>query len=278
MLVSLHGGHSGQFCCHAENMLEDIVIQYIKLGFTHVGISEHIPPSCHEFVYDDERKLALDPQYLFSRFESYIAECARLKKKYKDRIKIFIGFETEAWFGYEDFVRNLIKKFRPDYIVGSVHHINNICFDYSLKHYEEAISSAGGVEAFYVKYFDLQHAMILSIKPQVIGHFDLIRIFDEDYESRLNSAEIKKRIERNLDAIKEYDLILDYNQRSVLKGQKEPYPSKWILKKALSRGIKIVPGDDSHGVNQVGYNIISAFKILSNQNVILSERIFDNFF
>jgi len=43
-LISLHGGHSGQYCNHAEDLLEDIIQKYIQLGFKKVGITEHIPP------------------------------------------------------------------------------------------------------------------------------------------------------------------------------------------------------------------------------------------
>jgi len=39
-LISLHGGHSGQFCSHAKDDLEDILLRYMDLGFTRVGITE----------------------------------------------------------------------------------------------------------------------------------------------------------------------------------------------------------------------------------------------
>ena len=41
--ISLHGGHSGEFCCHAQDGLADIIAQYIQMGFRQVGITEHIP-------------------------------------------------------------------------------------------------------------------------------------------------------------------------------------------------------------------------------------------
>jgi len=55
-LISLHGGHSGQYCNHAENLLEDIIQKYIKLGFKKVGITEHIPPVSDFFLFPDEIK------------------------------------------------------------------------------------------------------------------------------------------------------------------------------------------------------------------------------
>ena len=42
-LVSLHGGHSGEFCSHARDTLEEMVLAYIDQGFDRVGITEHMP-------------------------------------------------------------------------------------------------------------------------------------------------------------------------------------------------------------------------------------------
>ena len=38
-LISLHWVHSGQYCNHARNLLEDIILRYIELGYTKIGIT-----------------------------------------------------------------------------------------------------------------------------------------------------------------------------------------------------------------------------------------------
>jgi histidinol-phosphatase (PHP family) len=139
MLLSLHGGHSRKYCNHASGDLEAMINKYIDLGFTHAGISEHIPPYSENLMYDDEKEAGLSPEIIFSRFESYIKDCEKLKKKYKNKIKIFKGFETETYSGYKRYIPALIKRFRPDYIVGSVHHVNDICFDSSPESYRKAV-------------------------------------------------------------------------------------------------------------------------------------------
>ena len=78
--------------------------------------------------------------------------------------------------------------------------------------------------------------MIQLLKPSVVGHFDLIRIFDPDYKARLLQPEIMARIKRNLELIKELDLIMDFNLRSLLKGADEPYISRVILEMAREMG------------------------------------------
>lgn len=278
MLISLHGGHSGEFCNHASDTLEDLILKYIELGFTHVGISEHMPPVSEELMYVDEREKGLTPEQLMDRFESYIKTGKSLKYKYRSSIKIYIGLETETYTGYESHISNIIDRHKPDYMVGSVHHVNDLCFDYSKEFYEKAVESCGGINKFYEEYFDLQYEMISKIKPQVVGHFDLARIFDAEYEKRLSNKNIKKKIRRNLELIKKNNLIIDYNQRALLKNMKEPYPAKNILKDILDLGISIVPGDDSHDVSSVGYKINSAMDYLLDQGVEFNNKIFGNFY
>ncbi len=250
--VSVHGGHCGQFCNHAADTLEEVVLAYIRKGFRWIGITEHIPPVSDRFLYPEEAAAGLSSVLMTERFSRYMNECRRLQKKYQDRIEIFASFEIETYSGYERHVEHLIEQFRPDYIVGSVHHVRDIPIDYSREMYDCAVSACGGIEALYLCYFDRQYEMVKRFKPAVVGHFDLIRIFDLSYQKRLLEPEIWQRIERNLDLIKELDLIMDYNVRSLKKGAEEPYISEDILALARKKGIRVVPGDDSHGVADIG--------------------------
>ena len=261
-LISLHGGHSGQYCNHAEDLLEDIIQKYIKLGFKKVGISEHIPPVNDSFLYPDEKENQLTALNISQNFENYFANLNDLKKKYASTITIFTGMETETFTGYVEHVKDLISKFRPDYIVGSVHHVDDIGFDYSKEEYGRLISLCGSYELMYKKYFDLQYEMIKELKPFVVGHFDLIRKYDKNYKKRILMPEIHKKITRNLELIKSLNLVMDFNQRSLITGHNEPYISAPILKLAKKMEICLVPGDDSHGVEEAGKYIGRAVEIL----------------
>jgi histidinol-phosphatase (PHP family) len=261
--VSIHGGHSGQFCTHATDSLEEIVKAYVRKGFQWVGITEHIPPVDDRFVYPDDARMNLDARRLYHRFENYVSTCRRLQHTYRNQIELLVGFEIETYEGAPAFVQRLITAFRPDYIVGSVHHVDNIGFDYSPQFYRRAAEAAGDLETLYLHYFDAQSAMIERLRPPVIGHFDLIRIFDPDYEMRLKRSVVAERIDRNLNQIKDEDLILEVNVRALSKGAVEPYPARTILRQAVELGIAVVPGDDSHGVDSVGRHIDTAIEILA---------------
>ncbi len=261
-LVSVHGGHSAEFCSHAHDTLEEAVLAYIARGFSWVGLTEHMPAVNDGLVNDEERAAGIDAVGMHVRFAEYIATGRALQQKYAPDIEIFVGFETETCTGYQPFVRDLVEEFKPDYIVGSVHHVADGAIDVSLGMFEESVGAAGGVDELYCAYFDQQYEMIHALRPTVVGHFDLIRMFDPDYPERLEQPKIRERVERNLHAIADLGLILDFNVRALSKGQTEPYVAPTILRKALELEIDVVPGDDSHGVKGVGLHSGEAVRIL----------------
>ena len=260
--VSVHGGHSGQFCSHAQDSLEAVVEAYIQKGFVWVGITEHMPPTEERFLYPDEKSAGLDVAKIKRRFDEYIKTCKALKNKFISRIEIYVGFETEGYGGALDYAAKLREQYQPDYIVGSVHHINDISFDMGSDQYAKALQAAGGYEGLYSAYFDRQYELLHHLRPEVVGHFDIIRIFDANYLEHLLLPMVWKRICRNLEFIRQEGLILDFNLRALSKGAVEPYVAAPILKQAISMGIALVPGDDSHGVASVAKGFEKGINVL----------------
>lgn len=259
--VSVHGGHSGQFCHHARDTLEEVVKAYIAAGFAWVGITEHMPPLDDSRRYPDEAASLLSAAKLQAQFSSYFTECRRLQEQYAGQIRLFTAFETENYPGSASFIQQLIRETRPDYIVGSLHHVGGIGIDFDAAHYQRAVQAAGSVEQLYCDYFDDQFAMLEALQPAVVGHFDLIRIFDPGYLQTLQHSDVQKRITRNLQLIADLGLIMDYNLRGFDKSV-EQYPSLQVLQQALALGVTVVPGDDSHGVKSVGRNWDKGIAIL----------------
>jgi histidinol-phosphatase (PHP family) len=260
--VSVHGGHSGQFCSHARDTLEEIINAYIENGFPWVGITEHIPPPSDRFAYPEELDAGLDAAAQYERFAAYIRTCRDLQDRCRDQIRIHVGIETETYSGSREWIRRLVATFSPDYIVGSAHHVDDMPFDTNPDAYARAAEQFGGRDALYMRYFDQQYTMIRELKPRVVGHLDIIRIFDPDYHARLVKPKIWERIQRNLELIASLGLILDFNLRPLSKGMPEPYLAPPILTAAISLGINIVPGDDSHGVSDIATHIHSGIAIL----------------
>ncbi|WP_321531159.1 histidinol-phosphatase [uncultured Desulfuromonas sp.] len=263
-LVSAHGGHSGQFCLHARDTLAEMVEEYARQGFAWVGLTEHMPPTEDAFLYPDEREAGLTANHLQQQFVRYVETARQLQQDYRGRLTLFVGMETEYYPGSVDFAKQLKKEFDLDYLVGSVHHVEGRCFDFSLADYQRAFDEHGGYEPLYCAYFDAQLTMINALQPEVVGHFDLIRLYDPDYPTRLQCPAVEQRMRRNLQRIRELGLILDYNARALFKGAPEPYVSVPVLHHALQLGIDLLPGDDSHGVDSVGAHLSTVIALLQD--------------
>lgn len=261
-LVSVHGGHSKEFGDANDSSLEEIILAYVRKGFEWAGVTEHIPPLSADFMLPWDIEKGHTVRSMRRRFEDYFFTARKLQKEYRDSIRIFVGFETESYTGYEAHVNSLRDRFQPDYIVGSVHHVRDICIDGSPEWHAQAIDEVGGIDALYCEYFDQQYQLLETLEPEVVGHFDLIRMHDTDYRQRLETPKIKERIRRNLDKIKGLGSILDFNLRAFEKGGSEPYVSRSILEMALDLGVPCVPGDDSHGAEGVGLHVEKGIAIL----------------
>ena len=265
--VSVHGGHSGEFCQHAVDTLEDVIRAYIAQGFAWAGITEHMPPTADKWRYPDEVDAGLTAADLQERFARYMKKARELQDAYAEAISLYIGFETEWYPGAPAYALELAREYRPDYVVGSLHHVDGMGIDVSEEGYHRAAVACGGLEALYCRYYDEQLEMLQSLRPAVVGHFDIVRIFDPDYRERQSLPGVVRRIRRNLEWIAANGRILDYNMAALSKGAMEPYISEPILEQALAMGIAVVPGDDSHGTATVGRHIAGAMARLESLGV-----------
>ena len=263
--ASVHGGHSGQFCNHARDSLAQVVAAYAARRFAWVGLTEHMPPPDDSFLYPEERRAGLDSAAMYRRFADYMSEARRLQHRWRAHLNIRVGFEAEACSGALALAQRLQEEFSPDYIVGSIHHVADIPFDYSAAHYAEAAARCGSLDLLYQNYFDLQLEMMAVLRPRVVGHFDLVRLFDPDYRQRLVKPVILERIARNLEKVRQIGAVLDFNTAGFDKGHGEPYVSASIRGMAREMGIPLIPGDDSHGVDTVGRHMQRAIALLAQE-------------
>lgn len=249
--VSAHGCHSRDYCSHADDPLEDILQAYCDQGYAWVGVTEHMPVDDVNYIWQDESAEGYTLASLSERFEAYAAKVRALKSHFEGRLGVIFGFETEVYPGYERQLDHLIARYQPEFLVGSVHIVNGIEVG-SSETLRAATEAAGGIEALYADYFDTQLALIERFSPRVIGHFDYVRQPDTEYREHLALPDVWSRVERNLAAIKERNLTLDFNLAALRRGHDEPFPCEQVTRCAVEMGIPLVPGEDAHDVASVG--------------------------
>lgn len=278
--VSYHGGHSGDFCDHASGTKEELLEAYIRAGFTHVGIVEHMPPYEDRFLYDDELILGHNSSFLRTRFERYFQEVKPiLHESAKGHIHLLVGLETE-YYGEQPLeqIRKVVCSVQPDFVVASVHHVDSIPIDYSPELYHTAVLKAGGLDNLFAKYYDHQFDLIANLSkilgkncPVIVGHLDLVKIFAPEFKP---SSWLKERIVRNIRTAISERFIFEVNARAYKKGFPEPYPSGELLALIQKYGGKITVGDDAHAPEQVGLYFDRLSSFLSNRikEIVVFER------
>ncbi|KAH8198830.1 hypothetical protein TruAng_006998 [Truncatella angustata] len=264
--------HSGQFCPgHAKDDLEDIIKVAIAKGFTTMGITEHMPRTSLDDLYPEEMD---DPQgslaVLMPRHEAYLVEAQRLQRKYASQLHLLIGFEGE-WIRpeYGPLITSLSAHPSIDYFMGSLHHVNGIPLDFDAAFYQRCVDSAGGTEEnMFERYFDQQYEMLTTLKPRIVGHFDLPRLLSSDPNKNVREwAGVWERVVRNLKFVAGYGGWLECNTSALRKGLAEPYPCRSIAEEWLGFGGKFTFSDDSHGIAQLGTNYVKGLDFLESLGV-----------
>ncbi|KZO89649.1 histidinol phosphate phosphatase H [Calocera viscosa TUFC12733] len=259
-----HHSHSGQFCAHAKGTLEEVVRAAIQKGFRTYGLSEHCPRYREQDLYPEEIEEHVSCSALTDTYERFLNEAHRLRELYASSIDLLVGIETEYITeldlqGTSQLLTRNLHGRNIEYIVGSVHHVNEIPIDFDEPTFERAVSSFGAEDvhenmtSLLSTYFDNQYEMMTRLKPQVIGHFDLCRLYKphlkfEEYEG------VWDRVKRNVEFGVQYGALFELNAAAFRKGWGTAYPGPDVLKLLMKSGGRLCLSDDSHGPQVVGLN------------------------
>ncbi|KAJ3290382.1 histidinolphosphatase [Blyttiomyces sp. JEL0837] len=184
-----------------------------------------MPRSRNQDLYPEENEAKLTHEDTLTTFKSYVLEARRLQQKYASEITLIIGMETELIHNTTiTEIKTLRNELQLDYLVGSLHHVNEIPIDFNEEMYQTAETvayekcidkSISPTEALFQQYFDSQYELLTLLKPEVIGHFDLIRIFRPKFDI---SDVVWEKIRRNVDVIVGYGGVVEINSSGWRKG------------------------------------------------------------
>ncbi|KAG5356829.1 putative histidinol-phosphatase [Yarrowia sp. C11] len=279
-----HHSHSGQYVQHAKDTLEECVQAAKDKKFDVFCLTEHMPRCREEDLYPEEIESKTTPEDLAKVFDNYVKHARQLQKDNTSNTEILVGFECESiraecW----DRAVELKKQYGLDLCVGSVHHVNGIPIDFSQGQWCDASDSVSDMiddqttpeHALYKKYYEIQWDMLQKLKPEVVAHFDLIRLYSTIREGfgatenyvRENWPDVWEQIVKNIDFIISYGGFIEVSSAPLRKGWDTPYPRPDICKAVIDRGGRLCLSDDSHGVAQVGLNYKKTLEYLEGLGV-----------
>lgn len=166
---------------------------------------------------------------LSSAFDDYLHEARACQREYA-QLHLLVGLETDVIHsGSIGELQTLLDTRTVDYVVGSVHHVNEIPIDFDQATFDQALKSFNGnMTALLENYFDAQYDLIQAVQPEVIGHFDLCRLYQPNLQFQ-SLPSVWKKIERNINSAVQYGALFEVNAAAFRKGWCTAYPGLEVL-------------------------------------------------
>lgn len=255
------------YCGHARGTLIEMVQSAIYLDMREIGFTGHFPYP-EGFIEPVSNCVITDKV-----FPQFVSEVIGLQERYKEKIMIRLAAEVDYIPQYVTETKKMIQTYSFDYIMGSVHVIENVQVDYSEDMLSEHLDQLGGVDQLWEKYWQHIEELVLSEMFDIIAHFDLPKKYEISKPVRRNL----ERIDYLLNLIKDRNCVLEINTGGIDRSyNKEPYPSLDIIRMASGKKIDITLGSDAHCPAEIGRHFETAREMLRslgwNHVVVFQNR------
>ncbi|MDD2585423.1 MAG: histidinol-phosphatase HisJ family protein [Syntrophomonadaceae bacterium] len=191
----------------------------------------------------------------FTEHDEYRAQVkddvlSSLQGEFSDLI-IRTGLEVDFIPGREQEIHRIISEKQYDYIIGSVHFIDQWPFDHP--DFKDQFDDYD-VDEVYKNYFMLVDKAVNSGFFDIVGHIDLVKIWGHR-PSKHNAIYYVKPV---LASVKKMGMAIEINSAGLRKPVKEIYPAQEILETMYAMNIPITLGSDAHHPTQVGEGLEEA--------------------
>lgn len=247
--------HTHTFRCgHAIGNDEEYVIEAIGLGLNTLGFSDHV-------MLEGVRQENVRGD--FECTEGYFQSIRNLQHKYRDRIKILLGFEAEAFSQFFPYYRYLKETKKIDYLI-----LGNHC-----------TLDNGIIRGFFGKFTSKKDIMEYTqtlIEGMKTGLFDAVAHPDYFMDTYFKWNHFTKKISKQIiQAAIEYDIPLEFNLACFRRGKQKKgkemrwgYPYLPFWKMVSKMKAKVIIGIDAHApsdissyLNDEGYKVLDSLKL-----------------
>ncbi|MBM7854554.1 histidinol-phosphatase (PHP family) [Desulfohalotomaculum tongense] len=214
--------------------------QAAEVGLGDWGISEH----AYRFV--ETRRIFwnswVEPRQT-QTMEDYFTMILKAREQ---GIKVKFGIEMDYFPGKEKEIAEFINSYPFDYVIGSVHWIDDWGIDLAemKERWEER-----RVEDIWSDYFDRVVCLAESGLFDIAGHIDLAKIF-----KYIPASEqfLKEQYHRVAGALAKGGTCIEISTAGLRKPVGEIYPHPLLLKTCFEYGVPIVISSDAHCPQDVG--------------------------
>jgi histidinol-phosphatase (PHP family) len=257
-VTGLFDYHTHSRLCDGSGDLSEYAAVARGMGLAALGLSGHAPCA----IASEWHMKAAD-------LPGYTAQARALAADNAPGLEILVGLEADYFPGVVS-PRAVREDTGVDFVIGSVHYLGRCAdgtpwtVDGSADELTRGVreSFGGDIRRALARYFDLVGAMAASERPDIIGHFDLVKkhnrgLFDEQadwYHAAMAGA---------LDAIRGSGSVVEVNTGAVSRGYRaDYYPGDATLAVMARMGIPVTLGSDAHRPQHVAAHFAGALDSL----------------
>lgn len=221
-------------CGHATGQPEEYAAHAETVGLAEIGFSDHAPLVAYH-----------NPAY--TMYEDQLPLYHQMMKEVKQahpRLSIKVGIEADYLPGFEDKTRRILEAYPYDYVIGSVHFIDNWAFDDPELHVRWKDKD---IDRVYRDYYELLRRSARSGLFDIIGHADLVKKF-----GHRPTRDLTDEVKRTAEEFAASGVTVEINSSGLRKPVKEIYPSLEVLKVYRQAGVPITFSSDAHAPEDVG--------------------------
>ena len=254
--------------------LEEMVTTVKKIGFTEMGISDHL--IVHKNMKRDIswpflRKIDAPHVYNDSFkdiLESFKWHCEHIRQLAKqEKMKLYVGFEID-FFPYDGWLEELqwfLSQLDYDYLQTGNHffceedceNIINMTF------FKRVCTDVSLYKEYVTRHFAIMRQAVTTGMFKFLAHMDYVRKYGpEVYDINLFKDE-KNAV---LDALAATDTALEISTKGLRKVG-DFYPDETLIQAATERNIAFVISDDAHRPEELGKDFDKAEAVLAKHNV-----------
>lgn len=239
------------FSSDSDTPVRSQIERAIELGMKAVYITDHQDFDFPEDIY-----------HMSFQFDtaSYMDTLTKLKKEYKDRIKVRPGVELGLMNTLKERLDTYTSSWDFDYVIGSVHLVRRMD-----PYYNEFYEGRTCEEA-YLEYFEtvLENVKLHNCFDS-LGHLDYVVRYGPDAGSSYPSACYKEVIHEILRTLVEKGIALECNTAGLKHGLGFPHPHESVLKDYVElKGEMVTLGSDGHQPTHIGYGFSSVGNYLKS--------------
>lgn len=234
------------------NTMKEMCQRAVDIGLLEIALTDHF-----EIFTPDFQPNKRDPieKFTLAMFDTYQKQLQECRKVFAGRLVIKAGLELGQSHINPSRARQVLSQMPFDYILGSMHKIDNQDFYWTDYHAVDLV-------ALQKRNLRELYCMVDTADFDCVGHIDLIRRYAVREGYDLSIMHHKKEVQKILARLIEREKGLELNTSGLRQPVGEIIPNLEILQLYRHLGGRIITfGSDAHNVSDLGEGLEEAYTL-----------------